>query len=91
MLLTELLMAQGLIPRHHVAAETNGGSEVNDRKRTREDELPSPSKRHSAPTVKREEIPATARAQRIRDLQVSTGINSIYLSHSHLTVGLVPG
>jgi hypothetical protein len=75
MRLTKLLMAQGVIPRHDEAARTGRGVEVNDRKRTREDKLPGPSERHryTAPTVKREEITATTRAQRIRNLQVSRG------------------
>ena len=74
-------MAQGVIPRQDVAARTGRGPEVNDtRKRTREDDLPGPSKRHTAPTVKKEEIPASARAQRIRNLQVSRGINSFSIS-----------
>jgi hypothetical protein len=78
-------MAQGVIPRHEshgVAARTGRGSQVNDRKRTREDELPGPSKRHTAPRVKKEEIPATARAQQIRNLQVSRGIHSFSISRT---------
>jgi len=78
--LTDLLMAQGIISQHDVAARTSGGSEVNGRKRPREDDMPGPSKRHTAPTIKKEETSATARAQRIRDLQVS--INSISFNHT---------
>jgi len=61
-------MAQGVITGHDVGAGTSGGSEVNDRKRTREGGSPGPSKRRS---VKEEEISVTGRAQRIRALQVS--------------------
>jgi hypothetical protein len=77
---TDLLMAQGIISQHDVAARASGGSEVNGRKRPREDDIPGPSKRHTTPTIKKEEISATARAQRIRDLQVS--INSISFNHT---------
>jgi hypothetical protein len=74
-------MAQGIIPPHDVAARTGGGSKVNGRKRTREDDhMPGPSKRHTAPTIKKEKISATARAQRIQDLQVS--INSVSVNYT---------
>ena len=84
MRLSELVMAQGIIPRHDVAAITSGGSEVDGRKRTREDDMLGPFKRHTGPTIKKEEIPATARAQRIQDLQVSSlrGINSVSVNHT---------
>jgi hypothetical protein len=82
MRLTDLLMAQGVIPRHDVTAGIAGRFEVNDRKRTREVELSGPSKRNAAPTVKKEEISATARAQRIRDLQVSRSAKSLSISRT---------
>jgi hypothetical protein len=77
MRLTELLMAQGVIPK---PVGTNGAFGFNDRKRTREDGLPGPSKRHSTSSVKNEELSATARAQRIRDLRVSSSVNSFSMS-----------
>jgi hypothetical protein len=58
-------MAQGVITGH--VAE---GSEVNNRKRAREDRSPSRSKRRTGSTVKDEDTSA-ARAQRIQALQVS--------------------
>lgn len=78
---TELLMAQGVIP---VPIGTSSGSGFNDRKRAREGELPGPSKRHAASSVKNEEMSAPARAQRIRDLRVSSGSNG-FLYQPHLT------
>jgi hypothetical protein len=63
-------MAQGVITGHNVGAEISGESEVNDRKRVREDESPGPSaKRRTRPTIKKEEI--DSRVQQIRALQVS--------------------
>jgi hypothetical protein len=74
-------MAQGVIP----APVGNGsGSGFNDRKRAREDELPGTSKRHATSSVKNEEVSATARAQRIRDLRVSSGTDDFFYQ-SHLT------
>jgi len=70
-----LLMAQGVIPGEDVPVETSGGPGTNDRKRTREDVLPGPSKRHAGPAIKSEEMSGTARAQRIRDLQAE--LNSL--------------
>jgi hypothetical protein len=74
-------MAQGVIPRHDVAAGASGMSRINDRKRTREDEVPGPSKRHTGPTIK-EEIPTLTRAQRIQDLQVSEASTSFSISRA---------
>ena len=71
--LPELLMAQGVITGHNVGAGNgNGnreGSEVNDRKRAREDGSSGPSKRHSRSIVKKEDISAIT--QQIQSLQVS--------------------
>jgi hypothetical protein len=69
--LPELLMAQGVIARHDVGAGNRNreGSEVNDRKRPREDGSPGPSKRRTRPTVKKEDI--SALTQQIQALQVS--------------------
>jgi hypothetical protein len=78
---TELLMAQGVIP---VPIGISGGSGFNDRKRAREDELPGPSKRHATSSVKNEEASTSARAQRIRDLRVSSGTDD-FLYQLHLT------
>jgi hypothetical protein len=69
--LTELLMAQGVIVGHDVGTGISEESKVNDRKRTREDESPGPSKRRTGPTIKKEELSADARAQRIQALEVS--------------------
>ena len=62
-------MAQGVITGHNVGEENSGESEVNDRKRVREDESPGPSNRRTRPTIKKEEI--DSRVQQIRALQVS--------------------
>jgi hypothetical protein len=67
----ELLMAQGVIAGHDVGARNSGESDVNDRKRARNDGSPGPSKRRTGITVKREEISGNAREQRIQALQVS--------------------
>jgi hypothetical protein len=72
--LTELLMAQGVIVGHNVGTGISEESQVNDRKRTREDESPGPSKRRTGPTIKREEISDDVRRQRIQVLQVRTVI-----------------
>ena len=65
-------MADGVITGHGVGARIGRGSEVNDRKRAREDFSPGPStKRRTGSTVKKEEVSANARAQRIQALQVS--------------------
>ena len=66
-------MAEGVITRYGVGARIGGGgSDVNDRKRAREDYSPGPStKRRTGSTVKKEEMSANARAQRIQALQVS--------------------
>jgi hypothetical protein len=65
--LLELLMAEGVITRYGV-----GGPDANDRKRAREDYSPGPStKRRTGSTVKKEEMSANGRAQRIQILQVS--------------------
>ncbi len=72
MLLLDLLMAQGVIPGYGVGARIGGDSDVNDRKRARDDGSPGPStKRRTGPTVKKEEMSVNARAQRIKALQVS--------------------
>jgi hypothetical protein len=79
--LPELLMAQGVIARHDVGAgnETREGSEVNKRKRAREDRPPGPSKRRARPTVKKEEKEEIfAISQQIQVLQVS-GANYMLL------------
>jgi hypothetical protein len=71
-LLLELLMAEGVITRYGVRARIGGGSEVNDRKRAREDNPSGPStKRRTGSIVKKEEMSVNARAQRIQALQVS--------------------
>jgi hypothetical protein len=62
-------MAQGVITGHGVGARISGGSEVNGRKRARVDGSPGPSKRRTGSPVKKEEISADGRAQRIRALQ----------------------
>jgi hypothetical protein len=73
--LSELLIAEGVIAGCGIKAGKGGGSRANDRKRDREDDLPGPStKRRTGSTVKKEEMSANARAQRIRALQVS-GVN----------------
>jgi hypothetical protein len=73
--LLELLIAEGVITGCDIKAENGGGSQANDRKRDREDDPPGPStKRRTESTVKKEEMSANARAQRIRALQVS-GVN----------------
>ena len=65
-------MAQGVIPGQDVPVGTSEGPRINERKRTREDALPGPStKRHAGPAIKNEAMSGAARAQRIRDLQVS--------------------
>ena len=65
-------MAQGVIPGQDVPVGTGEGPRINERKRTREDALPGPStKRHAGPAIKNEAMSSAARAQRIRDLQVS--------------------
>ena len=66
-----LLMAQGVITRHDVGGgnENSEGSEVNNRKRAREDGSSGPSKRRAKSTVKREDI--SALSQQIQALQVS--------------------
>jgi hypothetical protein len=64
-------MARGVITRPGVEAGINGGPEVNDRKRARKEGSPGPSKRRTASTVKKEEIPANSRTQRIQALRVS--------------------
>jgi hypothetical protein len=53
-----------------IAGYVAGGSEVNDRKRAREDGSPGSSKRRTGSSVKKEDISA-ARSQRIQALQVS--------------------
>ena len=76
--LPDLLMAQGVIVGHNVGARNSGESDVNDRKRARDDGSPTPSKRRSGTTVKSEEISGNAREQRIQALQVS-GANLCHL------------
>jgi len=75
--LLALLMAQGVIPGEDVPVRTSEGPRTNERKRTREDALPGPSKRRAGPSIKNEEMSGTARAQRIRDLQVSRDTNGL--------------
>jgi hypothetical protein len=76
MLLLALLMAQGVIAED-APVETREGPRINDRKRTGEDHdaLPGPSKRRAGSTIKIEDMSATARAERIRELQVSGEAN----------------
>jgi hypothetical protein len=67
-------MAQGVIIGHGVGTGMSGGSEVNDRKRVRENVSPGPSKktkRSTGSTIKKEEISVDACAQRIQALQLS--------------------
>jgi len=72
----ELLMAEGVITRYGVGARIGGGSEVNDRKRAREDNPSGPStKRRTGSIVKKEEMSVNARAQRIQALQAE--LNSL--------------
>ena len=76
-----LLMAQGVIPRQDVPVGTSEGPRINDRKRTREDGLSGPStKRHAGPAIKNEAMSGAARAQRIRELQVSRDSNDVFTS-----------
>ena len=63
-------MAQGVIIGHDVGTGISGGSEVDSRKRARVTGSPGPSKRRTGSTIKKEEISADARAQRIQALQV---------------------
>jgi len=77
----DLLMAQGVIPK---AVGNSSESGVNDRKRTREDELAGPSKRHITSLTKNEEMSTAARAKRIRDLQAE--LNSLTAGHSSSSV-----
>jgi len=79
-----LLMAQGVIPGEDVPVGTSEGPRINDRKRTGEDALPGPSKRRAGSTVKNEDMSATARAQRIRELQAE--LNSLTDGHSSSSV-----
>lgn len=76
--LPDLLMAQGVIIEHDVGAEISGESEVNDRKRVREDESPGPSKRRTRPTIKKVEFGSRVRQiQALQQaLQVSRAIYS---------------
>jgi len=78
--LLALLMAQGIIAGQDVPVRTSEGPRINDRKRTGEDALPGPSKRRAGSTIKNEDMSATARAQRIRDLQVSRDTNGFSTS-----------
>ncbi|KAF8487197.1 hypothetical protein DFH94DRAFT_849630 [Russula ochroleuca] len=80
----ELLMAQGVIARHDVGAGNRNreGSEVNDRKRPREDGSPGPSKRRTRPTVKKEDI--SALTQQIQALQAE--LDSIMTEQSRSSV-----
>ena len=73
-------MAQGVIPGQDVPVGTSEGPRINERKRTREDALPGPStKRHAGPAIKNEAaMSGAARAQRIRELQVSRDINVLF-------------
>ena len=65
-------MADGVITGCGVGARIGRGSEPNDRKRAREDFSPGQStKRRTGPTIKKEEVSANARAQRIQALLVS--------------------
>ena len=73
-MLPELLMAQGVIVGHDVGTGISEESEVNDRKRARDDESPGPSKRRTGPTIKKEETSDDVRRQRIQVLQVSRAI-----------------
>ncbi|KAF8487198.1 hypothetical protein DFH94DRAFT_687674 [Russula ochroleuca] len=80
----ELLMAQGVIAGHDVGAGNRNreGSEVNDRKRPREDGSPGPSKRHTRFTVKKEDM--SALSQQIQALQAES--NSIMAEESRSSV-----
>jgi hypothetical protein len=83
MLFLELLMAEGIITRYGVGtrigeAGSDSESDANDRKRAREDLSPGPStKRRTGSTVKKEDMSADARAQRIQALQVSRVNHSV--------------
>jgi hypothetical protein len=82
-------MAEGVITRYGVGARIGGESVANDRKRAREDNSPGPStKRRTGSTVKKEEMSANTRAQRIQALQVSRGqlIGSNAVAPDKLTV-----
>jgi hypothetical protein len=74
-------MAQGVITGHDIRAgnENREGSEVNDRKRAREDGSPGPSKRRTRSTAKKEE--KSALSQQIQTLQVS-GTNQLLFLRS---------
>ena len=65
--LPALLMAQGMIPRQDVSVGTSKGPRVNDMKRTREDALPGPSKRHAGPAVKKEAMSSAAQKRTRQD------------------------
>ena len=79
-------MAQGVISEHDVGAGISGGSKVNNKKRARDNGSPGPSKRRTGSTVKKEEISADARAQRIQVLQVSRANISSYTRSRLMTV-----
>ena len=68
MLGPELLSAQGIIPGNDVSRQE---SQINNKKRAREDGSPGPSRSRSK--IKRE-LSGDARAKRMRVLQVSQGI-----------------
>jgi len=63
-------MAEGVIAGHGVGTRIGRGSEVNDRKRAREDPSPGPSTKRRGSTVK-EEVSVNARARRIQALKVN--------------------
>jgi len=67
----ELLEAQGIIPRHDLGARDGEGSKASRKRRTREDELPTPPAKRPVPSIKKEKgiHSSDARAQQIRDLQ----------------------
>jgi len=74
----ELLMAQGVIVGYNIGAGISGGSEVDDRKRAREDGSSGPSKRRTGSSIKEEELSDDARAQRIQALEAE--LNSLKMA-----------
>jgi len=98
----ELLMAEGVITGCGVGARIGKGSEANDRKRAGDDFSPGPStKRRTGSTVKKEEMSANARAQRIQALQAEldslnagqsdSGVKREWRSPSPIVVGKAAG
>jgi len=95
-------MAEGVVTGCGVGARIGRGSEANDRKRAGEDSSPGPStKRRTGSTVKKEEMSADARAQRIQALraeldsltaeQSDSGVKRELRSPSPIVVGKAAG